>query len=82
MPEEVTQGLVDRQGLLGTARETVEVVADPGFQVAQFKVQLTTAPELEAEQEHPPAKEEPPVIDHHRLKAGVGQSGWDDWVFS
>jgi hypothetical protein len=71
--DEVIEGLGDREALLLGAGQQIEIVQDGQFQVAQVVVRRTAAAQAQAEEEQsPPAKEAPVVLDHG-LEAGVGQ---------
>ena len=73
MAQEMTQGFVDRQGLLLTLGEPIDVSQDPQFEIAQLEVQLSAAPQFTEEQQQPPPEQKAPVISHQDLPARVGQ---------
>jgi len=74
MAQKMTQGLVDRQGLLLGLSQPIEVVQHPERVVAQGKIQLAAAAQFQAEQEQSPPAEKAGLIIHHRLEARVGRA--------
>src|SRR5208283_297040 len=73
MAQKMTQGLVDRQGLLLGLSQPIEVVQHPERIVAQGKIQLAAAAQFQAEQEQSPPAEKAGLIIHHRWEARVGK---------
>jgi hypothetical protein len=73
MTQEMTQGFVDRQGLLLAFGEAVDVGQDQQFRIAQLEIQLPTAAQLAQEQQQPPPEQKATVIGHQHLPASIRQ---------
>ena len=73
VPNEMIQGLGDRQRVLLRAGQMVEVMEHGAFQVAQVVIGRAAAAQAQAEEEQSPPAEKPAVILDHGFKAGVGQ---------
>src|SRR5512138_1598935 len=69
----VIQGFGDWERILLGAGQTVEVVENGAFQVAQVVIGGTAAAQAQAKEEQPPPAEKAAVVLHHGLVAGVGQ---------
>ena len=74
MAQKMAQGLVHRQGVLLGLSQAVGIFQDVRFEIAQLKVQLAAAAQLQAKKEQSPPAKEADVIGDHRLKARIGQS--------
>ncbi len=73
VPDEMIEGLGDRQRVLPRAGQMIEVVEDGAFQVAQVVISRTAAAQAQTEEKQsPPAKKTAVIVDHG-LEAGVGQ---------
>lgn len=71
VPQKMSEGLMDWEGILLGASQFVEIGQPASFQIAALKIQLAAAPQFQAKQQKPPPDQEANVLSDHRCKAGL-----------
>ena len=73
MTDKMIESFGDRQRILPSAGQQVEVVEDGQFEIPQVVIGGTTAAQAQAEEEQSPPANKAAVIFDHGLEAGIGQ---------